>query len=1413
MNDTSIYIDSVVMASAGAPGLIGADAGAPARKHFLSRVPIVGKSGGGRKMPKLFKGKKKKIEGKKIKIPGMGEPAHRDLSRFFRHEVGRLRTAIGGKEPLYEHPWYLLVGESGSGKTSLVASSTLYDWSGGEANQFRGAQYCSWWASEEGMLLDVTGDYILRADGTADERGWRRLIGLLRRYRYRRAIDGVIVTVPASYFTGPEALDTHELARRGKAVGEKLHQLVRSAAMVLPVYLVVTKCDCVTGFRSFVGHLPEERRGDMFGWSNPNTIESEYSTHWIEDAFQSILGVVYPAQLEMLADVTADKEHDSDDLFLFPSELQGLHPGVHAYADQLFRAGAVDTGLLMRGLYFTGDYKEESAAIDISDPLMLIPVIPFVPTPELSNGGNGTNGKNGTNGTNGANGKNGTNGHAHHEANGKEKKEEDAKPAPRETVRFAKRLIFEKIFRESTLAIPATRMKIAAHRGVLATQIAIVLLIFAMIVGGAIEYPALHSSFDEAGELMEEVRKDLRNVEYDIVEPGQDTYEGYVEYAKDLFNGLIRLESLRMTSPLYPSSWFSHFHDSLDRAMGRAFTLIIMKAMHAKLNLKARQLRLYEFRLSHDTSGIGPFSIERTFEYGNLRKFADEMTELEQYIARYNGLARTQDLKDVARLVKYLFGVDLPKSFLDDAGHYRSALAIPDNLEFDLDAYHDQALHTTEVLLGRLERRIFDDNVVLVSAKKILGDIDYLQRAPGSGTELVDAMARLSGSIETLNAALADSGTAWLGGTEFYPSPALADLASDLDSSAFLRPASAARMFLSACGVRFDDIRHQLNTQVSDAVGGKLVDVDMIKSRLHAAPMLDTLRGAIDALLGQRFMQVRQRERVANRRTPGTRVFWNGDQLAMAMKLADGYNAFVVDGLGRFPQRLQGAASRAMRTGLDASIVATINPAQRSEGNDGGIDNTKREIRSMTTVSSQMAQLLESLDRMQLPSYPELSSVVRGQCEGMLRDLSRARDQFGIYTIDQARLRQWERDPDKPFALVVFDGDEATIGDKLAADQKFILELAEQSAEPLLSFLSTIGGARADAVDEWRKILTELRRYENKATGNSVASIEKFFLDLSSIDEENYRERLERLGTSNYFLRRREIARRMVDSVFSDIIAVKARRRYADLRESFNGSLVGRYPFADYRVREARSPGSVSLIEMRHFFSEFDLFVKRYETVWKRWGRDSATQSERSAYRFIDSMKKVRSFLTPLLDADPDKEPEFQVEVDLRVNQIKELGGKDIIGWSVEIGDQELTIQDYVRQGGLPWRAAWKVGDRIKVTLRWAGNSSIVPKEALLGSARVSDRSVEFTYNTSAWSLIHLLSTHKAPSSHLERNALPHILEFSVGTVPIAATADAVTHYSTPDLLEARVFLRLTVIGKNRRDLMTMPVFPTTEAE
>ncbi|HEV2846895.1 MAG TPA: type VI secretion protein IcmF/TssM N-terminal domain-containing protein, partial [Thermoanaerobaculia bacterium] len=279
------------------------------------------------------------------------------LSSAFRRALSELRRHLGGRDSRYRLPWYALLGDEGSAKSNLFQGSGLNLPLGEPDDPIpEEGEGCTFWFFDRGVVLDVSGEMVLRRDGrTSDERGWRQLIAQLREHRPERPLDGIVLTIPCASLIGSAQDEGQRLAaaaERGSVYFRKLRQAQEALGMLFPVYVLVTGCEEVPGFASFAEQLPEHLRGDLVGWSSPYAPEVAFRPEWVDEAFSLLGEGLHRAQVEAFGEKTAVA--DADGVFCFPVEFQTLRDELRVLLSQVFRASTYHEILPCRGIYFCG---------------------------------------------------------------------------------------------------------------------------------------------------------------------------------------------------------------------------------------------------------------------------------------------------------------------------------------------------------------------------------------------------------------------------------------------------------------------------------------------------------------------------------------------------------------------------------------------------------------------------------------------------------------------------------------------------------------------------------------------------------------------------------------------------------------------------------------------------------------------------------------------------------------------------------------------------------------------------------------------------------------------------------------------------------------------------------------------------
>jgi type VI secretion system protein ImpL len=309
----------------------------------------------------------------------------------------KFRRVVEGKRYLYELPWYMIIGNPGAGKTTVLLNSGLKfpiaHQMGMVSSQMTlandsGTLNCSWWFTNDAVLLDTAGRYTSQDDGestqalsidqeksdvavTVDQPQnknaieWQGFLGILRKVRSRAPINGALVAIDAAEVISSTPEQRIEMAAKLRA---RLAELRQELGVRFPVYVVVTKTDLVKGFNDYFSNLSAEGRSQVWGFTLPWQGAETQTNHKQGTAQENkgSLGEQLRSELALLKTRLSDgvpsrlqEEFDVDRrkrLYALPQEFAGLSELLIQVLEPLFLDSRFDSTQLtnsLRGVYFT----------------------------------------------------------------------------------------------------------------------------------------------------------------------------------------------------------------------------------------------------------------------------------------------------------------------------------------------------------------------------------------------------------------------------------------------------------------------------------------------------------------------------------------------------------------------------------------------------------------------------------------------------------------------------------------------------------------------------------------------------------------------------------------------------------------------------------------------------------------------------------------------------------------------------------------------------------------------------------------------------------------------------------------------------------------------------------------------------
>ncbi|MEZ4371007.1 MAG: type VI secretion system membrane subunit TssM [Polyangiaceae bacterium] len=259
-----------------------------------------------------------------------------------------------GQNALYTLPWFMIVGPPGAGKTTAIRHSglnfPLLDATGGAVKGVGGTRNCDWWFTNEAILLDTAGRYATQDD---DQPEWYAFLDLLRRFRNKRPINGVILAVSASDILEQTEEQTTQMARTLRA---RIDELQNRLDMVVPVYVMFTKVDLVAGFVEFFNDLKKSDRDRVFGSTFPMDLAVQRKPEELfEEEFALLISQIHARAIKRVA---REKKEMRDRVVQFPLEFQALRTTLGDFLQALFEDNTQDDKPIFRGFYFSSGTQE-----------------------------------------------------------------------------------------------------------------------------------------------------------------------------------------------------------------------------------------------------------------------------------------------------------------------------------------------------------------------------------------------------------------------------------------------------------------------------------------------------------------------------------------------------------------------------------------------------------------------------------------------------------------------------------------------------------------------------------------------------------------------------------------------------------------------------------------------------------------------------------------------------------------------------------------------------------------------------------------------------------------------------------------------------------------------------------------------
>lgn len=1286
---------------------------------------------------------RQEADGKPPPVEAPSLASNKSLQQSFTEAIRRLRQAVAGRNFRYQVPWILILGDSESGKSAVLeAARAALPMSRDIDGPKSAGSGCQWWFFEQGVVLDVT--------GTVDDRGWNRILGLLQRHRPRLPLDSILLAVPASELLASDNLEKEQIAERAMIWNRRLWQAQKTLGLKVPVTLLVTKCDQIPGFSSFWQALPPRHRQEMFGWSNPFSPDALYDGQWIDQAFAGIRADIDLAQLEIAA--APGQIGDVDAMIGFPSQFSALAGPLRAYLDQFLQPSRFYESPPLRGIYFCGRVEPDRQAL-----------------PGL-----------------------------------------------------IRDLFVRKIFAERGLATPIGRSLLSRNRAVRGLQLAMASLVLILSLGFTFATVRLSREASDLAPILRKVATGLKDVDQKEQRAGalvKVTGEDLTFYRQEVAISLLDLmsqvgaqdshtiffaNSLNLEPVFMPTSLLSGTDERLGDFLNRSFDGVILRAMRDQLTIRTRKtLDNGEKKTTAEEESAGLVA-QNASEFKQLHSFVTELGETEKLSKDFNNLAINHDPAGLQSLVRALFKVEMPASFLAHSDLFTDVLGHVKNETFDVTAYRQLATPRARSLTWHLYNHLFLASPLVAQLTEVSERLRDLAQPSANLDDEAMQLGRARDSLDRLSTSLARPEARWIADRNLDLGEPFRQLLAQMSVSNFFDPGLADE--LATLGrTEFQHFQSRLAAYDAPLIGPILRQDPQGQIESDLSVPAGRLSIALKEMFAQDFMQLPGPASI-DTRFDRRRLVWDIDRLTEATRFYEHYDHFIAEQLDGLPPALRDSAARLALSRLQANMNAAVARAETFQENVSNEELASEEaldadIHNFRAAAPLLERILTIFRQFDMGAPLNALRMVSGnQAQLLLMKTDLLLESDNLFAPVRP-LAEW--DGSVAAGLFAFQvNDAAEMQRYLDIETARLQHLFLDYGMPLVGFLA--GRANSRFPDDlrnlarWQSIYEELGKYNNHRPDNALSALQRFLrVDLIAATAANcfdIGKDSARVGSSNYFDQRRnqlavELSRRC-----AIIAGDKNAGRYRALAARFNDQLAGRFPFA---VDDSGGEADIDLV--RAFFRDFgaDLPILR-----DRAAEQAGNDPERGKMaNFLRQLAQTATLFKALDGEEGGNGPLLaRIAVDFRVNRDSERGANQVIDWSIQSGGRHISIGDSERS------LLWQPGEPISVSFRWAKDSPWRPAAGLTGSALVSqDDKAVFSYGGS-WSLLRLIDAQISTLGQSRAGGpAPVLLRFEI---PLAPAGDP-----------AILFLRLTVnpaggaASGPPKPALAIPVFPTLAPE
>ncbi|MGH7495071.1 MAG: type VI secretion system membrane subunit TssM, partial [bacterium] len=270
------------------------------------------------------------------------------------------------RRPFEKQPWYLITGPLGSGKSTALRHSGMKPsrdtaWKITKEKTAPATKDYEFYSTHDTVWVDASGRFVDLSSDTLSLEEWRTFFKQLAKQRSPKTFQGLLVMVSMVEHTpgrfGILTANAQALERQALLLRNFIDELMALFGSRFPVYLIVTKCDLVSGFIEFFDDLGEAACQQVWGSTFSSTLsQPEAGLESFEQECEQLHHVLKMRRSsKLLGAETADSKRK---IYDFPLQWWECQRRLASFVAALFQHDPNHEPVFWRGFYFISSVQE-----------------------------------------------------------------------------------------------------------------------------------------------------------------------------------------------------------------------------------------------------------------------------------------------------------------------------------------------------------------------------------------------------------------------------------------------------------------------------------------------------------------------------------------------------------------------------------------------------------------------------------------------------------------------------------------------------------------------------------------------------------------------------------------------------------------------------------------------------------------------------------------------------------------------------------------------------------------------------------------------------------------------------------------------------------------------------------------------